>query len=198
MKKCIIISVLLMIMVTGAFAQSEMSIGGGFQFDLGIPTLDPPPGIKKILHPLYGAFGFIDTGNLEIDAALSYCPSKEPAFPVQGRASYLRLSFALLGKYPMEMDGFTLFPLFGGRLRMTLAQSDPWGNKIDFDIEDTLGLSLQLGGGLDFPLSYELFIRAEALLSLDLVTLKAIRDDNYDKLINRIGPTIKVGIGYRL
>jgi opacity protein-like surface antigen len=115
----------------------------------------------------------------------------------------LQLSFSLLGKYPIGLGGFNLFPLIGADYNLVLSAKDKDGNSAD-DAGDLSQIGLLAGLGLDFPFSSALFLRAEALFHFrlankfmnDLVDGAKSPGISVDPAYG-MGPRVKIGIGYR-
>jgi len=185
MKKSISILVLLVLLSLGAFAQEfSLSAGGGIQFDLGIPIQDGVDGVGYQI----GGFGFFDATYGELDVAFGYYGQTE--YELGG----LNLSFSLLGKYPFYVGPVTLSPLAGARLNLPLTASYN-GNKVDdFNTMDNANIDILTGVGVDTLLGSSIYLRTQALLTFGFKQFGA--PDELDTL-QSIGPTIKVGIGYK-
>ena len=185
MKKCISIVALLALIATGAFAQSSMfSVGGGAYFDLGILTPDGADDNQMGV----GGYGFFDLTYAEIDVGFGYYRLLDAE--VYGAD----LNFAVLGKYPINMGSFTLFPLLGVKLDIPLTQSYDGEKNDDYEVADNMRLGFQVGIGFDFPLSESLFIRPSVLFNLNLF---APGEDPFDDTLYSVGPMVKVGVGYK-
>ena len=185
MKKSISILVLLALVASGAFAQAfSLSAGGGVQFDLGVPTSDYLDGVDMFI----GGHVFFDATYAELGAGVGYYRLTDPE--LYGAA----LRFSLLGKYPFDLGGFSLFPLLGIRFSVPLNMSYD-GNSVDeFEVGDYVRFGFQVGAGADFPLGRSVFMRTSLLFNLDLF---APGEDPFDDGLYSLGPTVKVGVGYR-
>ncbi|MDR0302504.1 MAG: hypothetical protein LBI04_09375 [Treponema sp.] len=201
MKKSISILVLLALVAGGAFAL-DMSAGGGLLFDLsgnnGVADGDLYMG-TRILS--IGGYGFFDATFVEVDVSfaygmLTYVYDFGPLGDGSDDAgSALQLGFSLLGKYPIDLGGFTLFPLLGVNYNLVLSASDQDGNDMD-DAGDMSQLGFLAGLGFDLPLSDALYLRAEAMFNLRL-PMKIFDDLDSDNTTFGMGPRIKVGVGYK-
>jgi hypothetical protein len=206
-KKVLMGLIFLAIIVTGAFAQGfSLAAGGGALFDYNVGDfLKDSTGRKGEFKNLsFGGFGFFDATYVELDVNFAY-----GLFDANYNFSYslsatnnsaLQLGFTLLGKYPISLGGFALFPLLGADYNRVLSYmqenkylyAKPGGDS---------QFGLLAGAGLDFPFSNALFLRAEALFHLRFPS-KNVNDGA--KLIPGastglgFGPRIKIGVGYRL
>jgi hypothetical protein len=195
----------------------SMSAGGGALFDYsfknGIEFSESGhSAYMGIRNMSFGGFVFLDATYAELDVSFAYGLIKlvgEGNFPGgsgesinESAGHMLQLGFSLLGKYPMQMDGFTFFPLLGVEYNMVLS----WSN--ESDVSDDAGEMSQLGFlagvGFDFPLSRAVYIRAEALFNLRLPS-KAFNNmadvfgifGGGTNTTFGMGPRVKVGVGYK-
>jgi len=224
MKKIVIFLVLAALITGGAFAQ--MSIGGGAFLDMsfgnGFRYEENKNEIKlNTNNTSFGGFVFFDANYVEVDVNFAYGSLRSVlngsgVTANDGAGSMMQLGFSILGKYPIHLGSFTIFPLIGMNYNMVLSMKDKNGNKPDkvygFDDKESSFMAEYsqfglLGGiGLDVPFSNALFFRAEALLNLRLAN-KSMKDmvDAWKKLSPNdnakttlgIGPRIKIGIGFR-
>jgi len=215
MKKSISVLALLAIIATGAFAQGiSLAAGGGALFDISVGSgysaaTKGYSGTFSLQNISFGGFGFFDATYAELDVSFAYGMLTLANVENNGKketydASAIQLGFSLLGKYPIGMGGFTVFPLLGADYNMMLSLKDNKGNP-QKDPGDWSQLGLLAGAGLDYPLSGALFLRAEALFHLRLAS-KFVTDTvnstkkpgiNVDTNLG-VGPRIKIGIGYKL
>ena len=141
----------------------------------------------------------------------------------EGTGQETMLNFTLLGKYPFALnEKFTLFPLAGLEYHVALSQyRQPQGQErksrteeYNFDGEKyTLSyfnaMFIDLGAGMDFDLSTSIFFRTELLYNIRLETRQekdaqkqaragfgATGDSKLSGLSS--GPTLRLGVGYRL
>jgi outer membrane protein W len=225
MKKSIFVLALLAIVATGAFAQGfSMSAGGGGLFDYslnnGFKVSIDVPGISgsnvvTVQNLSFGGYGFFDATYAELDVSFAYgrITGKYEASGVfawmsdmdLGVGNALQLGFTLLGKFPIGLGGFTLFPLLGADYNIVLSyknQNGNYGKHMDLSQFGLLG-----GVGFDFPFSKALFLRAEAMFHFrffDKLTNDAIKSfetvaGGYGSLDKKygMGPRIQIGLGYR-
>jgi len=226
MKKSISILALLAIVATGAFAQGfSMAAGGGLLFDWSITgngykgTIDAqgllgrPGSYEGIVQNLsFGGFGFFDATYAELDVSFAYGMLKGKTKGeyygftlggVIGDATELQLAFTLLGKYPIGLGGFTLFPLLGADYNMVLSMWDKNASYKKTMDNNQFGL---LGGvGFDILFSSALFLRAEAMFHLrfpsklwrDMAATTSAGGYHDFKATYGMGPNIKIGLGYK-
>jgi hypothetical protein len=165
--------------MTGSFSNSYTTVGGGgfIFFDATYVEL---------------ALGF-SGGSLSFEGEYELIPNEEAT------TSYTAIDISLLGKLPFSLGRFTLFPLAGFDFQYFLSSF------IDEDIvEHSSHLNtwwFNLGAGLDFALTKNLYLRAEALYGIRFHTRWENDSMNFfttDMNINQgHGPTIKIGLGYR-
>ena len=135
------------------------------------------------------------------------------------------MGFSLLGKYPFRLSPrFTVYPLLGMDYQASLIQerTQPDGWVYDrsdglrekdkdghaYKLSDWNSLFVDIGGGADFAISGNIFIRGEFIYSFRLMTsyetknlefMKTMTGDNNPKLGGLTsGPTIRLSAGYRL
>ena len=101
-----------------------------------------------------------------------------------------------MGKYPLDLGAFTVFPLAGLRFNIPLTNSIDGKNNSSFKVADAMNLGFQLGGGLDLPLSEALYLRASMLFNIDLFA-PGDKPDGINADLSSAGPMIKAGVGYR-
>ena len=134
------------------------------------------------------------------------------------------LGFSFLGKYPFSLnERLTVFPLLGIDYQISLkqrrTQADGWVyDRTDglrekdkdnnaYKLEDWNSFWINLGGGLDFMLTGNFFLRGELLYGFRLMTsyetknldmMKALANDPNPKLGGLTsGPSIRIGVGYK-
>jgi len=233
MKKSISIFALLAIIATGAFAQRfSMAVGGGalldYSLDNGLNFDYPGYGGFKANVPTLsiGGFGFFDATYAELDVSFAYGMQKLVVTDKWGtgvmawdivsgmmgnsfEGGALQLAFTLLGKYPINLGGFTLFPLLGADYNLVLSSWNKNGLHDDskYTMENMSQFGLLAGTGFDLSFSKALFLRAEALFHLRF-PYKALDDiaKTYNsmnigvttKATYGMGPNIKIGLGYML
>ena len=212
MKKIAILA-LLALVATGAFAQGfQMSAGGGaffdYSFNNGISgsfsSVDSYLGIRNLS---IGAYGFFDATYVEVGVGISY---GSLSLGSEGWGSFVlamlggsddfgsavQLDLTLLGKYPIDLGAFTIFPLLGVSYNMVLSHTID-GNSNDSP-SDLNQFGILAGAGLDFNLTDSLYLRGEALFHLRFASKFAddLSGSGWDTTLG-MGPRIRVGVGYR-
>jgi len=207
---------LIVILLCAGAALSAQSIGVGFLYDLSVDN-----GIKTEGDGFVETMGtditslggsiFFDLYYVAIDFSFSrgtlesYAKSNDEDRKTNkdGR-TWTALGIGLLGKYPMDMAGITLFPLFGIHYNLVLSLYDH-DEKVDLPNGESVAewysqLSILAGVGFDIPFTNSLFLRAEALLNLAF-PMKFFNDiaDSDDSLSTTLGlgPRFKIALGYK-
>ena len=129
MKKGISILVLLAIVATGAFAQGfSVGVGGLFDMSVGNGLKAEAQGIKlteDVNNMSFGGFVFFDATYAELDANFAYglatLKMEQGNQKEDADATALQLGFTLLGKYPIGLGGFAIFPLLGADYNLVLS-----------------------------------------------------------------------------
>jgi len=219
MKKYIFILALIAIAATGAFAQwfpLHMAAGGGLLFDWsgnnGFEATYVGYHYKENLQVLsFGGFGFFDATYAELDVGFAYGSWTHvlSSSTIDG-GSALQLGFTLLGKYPIDLGNFTIFPLLGADYNMVLSGGEELpSHYFTKNPGDRNQFGFLAGAGLDYPLPFSdaLFLRAEVLFHLRFPS-KASKDSAEHYVNNDVGrhlngmnfgmgPRIKISVGYR-
>jgi len=175
MKKKTVLALLMATLLTGGvFAQINMSAGVGGSFsmhmtDYSRSDFDVP---KPIVGGGFNAFFdatyvmvkvgmFIGGDSREIDW--------ETGNKVTMKMTYNYLSLGLLGKYPIDLGGFTLFPMLGFEYNMLLSgEMEAGGATETFERSpDNDMYILQLGVGADFNLTDKIYLRPNILWGID-------------------------------
>jgi len=236
-KKIVLTLLLAAFVVGGVFAQMGISVGGGALLDfsgnngLKIETTAPPAPLGDgvvsstyggFRNTSFGAFAFLDVTYAEIDTYFAYGLITGITETKVGTAAavkkdedgggVLQFGFSLLGKYPVDLGGVTIFPLIGFDYNIVLTADNKFkGNGKAMDLSQ-FGFLAGIGG--DIKINGPLFIRLEGLLHMRLPP-KAYKDaktavDLTAPLIEAfggkfsakttmgIGPQIKVAIGVKL
>jgi len=216
----------------------DWNFGNGMKFTNGDNTISG--GTRNMS---FGGYAFLDVTYAEIDVSFSYggltqavkakgdykeAEMKDYGFTNGGDGgSVLQLGFTLLGKYPVKMGQLTVFPLLGVGYNMVLSHSKtdyPIAEVKDGDkvvtperkISELNQFSILGGGGLDYNINRNLYLRISALAQLRFAS-KALSDSvsaaddgiseakklypdvDYPSVstVLGFGPVIKVGVGYR-
>lgn len=192
MKKIALIT-LLVLVTTGTFAQTGMSIGGGgtiIDFSLNNALKIDISGIGDLKYGLnnvsFGGFFFFDAVYAEIDIGYAFgsldawtkdiMDALQDEGIVDGRiGTLMQLQFSLLGKYPIEFGRITVFPLIGISYNRVLLLMDDDGNSFKDAGKWLSQFGFLAGAGLDFEIISSLYLRAETMFQLRLPT-KLIKD----------------------
>jgi hypothetical protein len=225
MHKTAVLLVLVVTVLGPAFAEGpavQLGTGGGgiFMTDMGESTigdLSSSPLFKDFqnFNEVFGggAFAFFDATFAELTIGFhggSRTSRAEYTYKFSGKSVisliylpvYPVMDLGLWGKYPFQVGGTTLFPLLGinysGGYCVLLETGEKYFNNV---------LWFMAGGGADFPLSPKLFLRAEALYGLHLLSNVIQKyserqtdklGGNWEKYTPGHGLQIRVGVGYRL
>jgi len=168
MRKNIILMLLMAAFLAGgAFAQINMSAGLGGNFGVHMTSYsgdgdNPKPIIGGGFHAFFDA---------------TYAMAKAGMF-IGGQAwgdtsvTLTFFSLGLLGKYPIDLGSFTLFPMLGFEYNLFMSASAEGGklNRADMAL---LGGSrdmfiLQAGAGADFNITDNIYLRPSLLWGIDL------------------------------
>jgi hypothetical protein len=204
MKKISLILLLVVLVTAGAFAKEGLfALGGGAFFDMdwnhGVEAGGDFIGKNS---KNFGGYAFLDIKYLELNAGMAYGVI-QGVLKGSGSSTHVDLDnqfqvgFSLLGKYPFGIGPISLFPLLGVSCNMVLP-----GDKI----KDMSQFGFLGGAGVDIKLK-KLFLRGELLFNIRLPNnemsdlrdfLNALPGSAQDaKTTFGLGPTIKVGLGYR-
>ena len=217
-KKGLLVLILAATFAAGsAFAQVQLSagLGGNFAVHFSRMTLDVPwASVDPIDSTAMGGgfFGFFDATYAEASVGMGFANSKQQentllGIPKDEKGTDLTyLSLALFGKYPIDLGGFTLFPMLGvqGEILVNAAYD---GNKIkneDGLYSNNSQLWFKLGVGADINITESLYLRPTFLYGLRLPT--ASENDTIDmyksagaKDASAIGHglDVRLAVGYR-
>jgi opacity protein-like surface antigen len=200
MQKRIVLALLMAALLAGgAFAQASVSAGVGGNFgvysiSMSHPDWDidnPKPIVGVGFNAFFDAsyvmvkFGMFIGGNSEEE--------KIPYAKVFYETTYTFLSLGLLGKYPIDLGNFTLFPMLGfeyniflnSKYTMNIGGVSSGGTIDRSDLADDHASDLdmfilQLGLGADFNLSEQIYLRPSVLWGIDLASSeseKTFRDN---------------------
>jgi len=218
MKKFISVLILLALAATGAFAQ--ISVGGGFLFDLSTnngfeyTVTVPFTNLKRDYYDgnditSYGGFAFLDVSFAELGVSFAYgdptrvsiIDGDKTTIESDG-GSLTQLGLSALGKFPVKVGPLTVFPLLGVNYNMVLSIKNDNGDSVD-DPGDWSQFGILGGIGVDFFFTSNLFLRAEALCNLRFPSKAAKDMADAVPLVEPdttlgIGPQLKVGLGFRL
>jgi opacity protein-like surface antigen len=225
MKRCFLIFALIAITATGAFAQisfsagggvlMDMSFGNGTKVDIKMPYVEQS-GTSGMRNISFGPYLFFDATFAEAALYLSF-GSLTPTYEGESGDESLfatQFGFTLLGKYPIDLGTITVFPLLGISYNIPLSISYK-GESMD-DPTDYSQFGLLVGGGLDYNLNSNLYIRGQLMLQMRFASkVTSDRVDEAEKYKKEMesygmkvdkydvsttlgfGPVIRIGIGYR-
>jgi hypothetical protein len=199
MKKLIVLLVLAVAVSTTAFALPDfhLSAGLGGSFVGAFTTID---GESEEGDNFFGGgvFGFFDATYAELDLGVRFGANDgDPS------TSLTYFSFGVLGKFPIGLtEKLVLFPALGIDFDLLLGSNTDGESNSRADWEDfadlgdetlfSLGmdrLSLDVGGGVDFYILKQLYLRGEVLWAFQLNYAEDSKQFTH-------GPVIKLGVGY--
>jgi hypothetical protein len=160
----------------------------------------------------FGVGGFFDATYAQIGLGVtlgSMKQSVETNAPVSvggGTGSTMSLDISLMGKYPIEVTGLTLFPLAGIEYFSNFAGGIEGG---DLGPGDVSALWIKFGAGLDLSLGEKMFLRPTLLYGIRMannvektffenVPSSLVTLSNKESKEGGNGLTIKVSLGFRL
>ena len=225
MKKVISVLVLTALVTAGAFAV-DMSVGGGLFYDLSLlgGMKDDDGASMTFPNHSFGASVFFDATYVAVDLNFGIGFSLEgtqkdkdgkkadKADEYHG-SQFVNFGFGLIGKYPIELDALTVFPLVGVTYNMVLSSSSPKytadgkydgreKDKYEGDekISDLNQLGFVLGVGGDFDITEQLYFRGmlAAHLRLPNKEVKDFAKDFEVSAVPNIGPRLTLAVGYKL
>jgi hypothetical protein len=179
MKK--LIALIVIFVCVGSALSAQFSVGGGGILDFGIhswttkidgkkETKDDLSGSETNIQ--YGAMGFFDATYIEADVGVLFYNKSETIEKITYKYSTTSLMFGLLGKYPIDLGGFTIFPLAGFQFFIPLSQKsksddNDWvKNEFSGDNNsrmDNSNLWLRVGGGGDINITPQVYVRPSLL-----------------------------------
>jgi opacity protein-like surface antigen len=175
----------------------SVGLGGGVAYDGKVYNEDGDEG-QPAAHINGGGLLFFDATYAEIGIGIGGDTSTHK----DNEFSTTILALSLLGKYPIALKSFTVYPALGIEGDIIIgAMYD--GKAVDPDYLDYLqeygnSFSFKVGGGLDFPIKDKLYLRSQLLWAFRLPT-KGESDQFADKVTYNLGhgPTLKIGLGYK-
>ncbi|MCL2265892.1 MAG: outer membrane beta-barrel protein [Treponema sp.] len=207
MKKLLAVLFLAALVAGGAFAQlPPMSAGGGVILDMsfGNGVKNGHLGYKSQNQNVsFGGFAFFDITYAEVSIDFAYgSTTNSPLLGsnVETKGNVMQLGISALGKYPIEIGSFTLFPLVGVEYNMVLSGKFHNYKK---DIPNTKAMDFSqfgilAGAGVNYPIMRNLYIRGEVLVNIRFASKfnKDYADIVDGKTTLGFGPRVKVGVGY--
>jgi opacity protein-like surface antigen len=201
-KKLCAVLVLAALVAGGLSAQASIGLGGylggdfgggfeasasylGFSMDMALKTPYFGGGGYLFFDVTYAElfFGFFSGGG---PISLSYQVTGLPSEAYELDLTYTNLSFGALGKYPVSIGkSLSVFPLLGIEYLIFTTVKDKSSGEEYSDAVDFSSLWFKLGGGLDFAVTRQLYVRLEALYGLRLANkgekdIKAEMDPTVD------------------
>jgi len=217
-KKIVLALFLAVFVVVGTFAQTQFAVsaGGGALFDFSgnngtKDTESDKENYIGLRNTSFGAFAFLDLTYAEISGYFAY-GSLSMVYIEDGKSntdimkdtsiSAMQVGFSVLGKYPVDMGNFVIFPLIGVDYNIVLStKTKVDGKEVDNDeipkAEDLGQFGFLAGIGGDIKLNGPLFIRLEGLFHLRLPYSGAKDPGKGAKNTLGMGPQIKVALGYK-
>ena len=195
MKKGILVFISLMMVTGSVFAESRFSLsaGVGGLFSAGtVQTITFGNDEYSGGFVSGGGYAFFDATYVE--ASLGVSTGSIVLRDVDGEISKTNLNIGVIGKYPFRLtEKFHLFPMLGINYSLALSVSDA-GDPGDFS-----ELWFQLGAGIDFFFTNNIFIRFSPLLGFRLPTKHESDLVNAGGSADGIpfGFTARLAVGYR-
>jgi len=188
-KKIVLMLLITVFAVGGAFAQVGMSAGVGGNFGVHMTSYSHPDADFDNPKPIVGVGfnAFFDATYVMVKAGM-FIGGNSEEFDMGNKKQTMNitgtyLSLGVLGKYPVDMGGFTLFPMLGFEYNMLLSMKMSMGDdsetfkRADQDnASDSDMLILQLGVGADFNLTDKIYVRPNLLWGIDLNRSKGEKD----------------------
>jgi hypothetical protein len=207
-KKNLAVLIIAALTASGVFAQGfglSAGLGGYFGSDFG-------GGYEasgfKIEMPYFGGggFAFFDATYAELSVGvLAGGGSWKSGGSEDFKVSLMNLDIALLGKFPIAVgSSLTVFPLLGADYQVTLSLKDKDGEELEKEGGDKMAgdfsaLWFKLGGGLDYAITSNLYLRFEALYGIRLANKfeTDTKDDNDVDILLGHGLTAKLAVGFK-
>ena len=182
----------------GLFNTRELVAGGGIYgfFDATLVTL----GVGLVFN---GAGRFLDVPDLS-DTVSPYLTGEELL-----RFNVTQLNLSLMFRYPFEVhEQWSVFPMLGidgqialgdfdDRLRRNFREVANRGYEVPTHGQFWNSMWIRFGGGADFALRENLFLRGELLYGLKLTSARESRLSGYwDRAGVSNGLHVRIGVGY--
>jgi hypothetical protein len=202
----------------GAFAQVSAGVGGNFAVSFDSINYKYIGSTQEFLITTSGGgfYAFLDATYLEVNVGMLFGSQKikisSEGYSLerdQGTVTYLTLG--LFGKYPIDLGGFTLFPMLGIQFDLGLGAKDPNGNDLKFGQGNNPSMAdymnrfwVKFGVGADLNLSDAVYLRPSFLYGINFGTKD---NNNFVKDVNDLpgytatgfyhGLDIRVALGFR-
>ena len=183
MKKKLVLALLMAALLAGgAFAQININMSAGLGGNFGMHMTSYSGGGESESHNIVGGgfHAFFDATYAIAKAGMFFGGNSEKhdwgmGDPVTVKTSFTYFSLGLLGKYPIDLGSFTLFPMLGFEYNIFMSgKSSAEGESEKFKRSDLDSSSdfdafiLQLGAGADFNLTDKIYLRPSILWGIDL------------------------------
>jgi len=218
-KRIFLALIVLTLAACGAFAQVSIGVGGNFAVNWDSITAKGGGSTEEMLFTSSGGgfYAFLDATYLEVDVGMLF-GSQKVKFSSGGysseydNATGTNLTLGLFGKYPIDLGGFTLFPMLGIQLDIGLNAKDPDGNDIKFGQGNMPSMAdytnrfwVKFGVGADLNLSDAVYLRPSFLYGVNFGTkyiTDLVKDANDYPGVTATGfyhgLDIRVALGFRL
>jgi hypothetical protein len=192
MKKSLIFTVLFAIGVAAALPAQDFSMSAGVgglystQFDGGYSTT-----LGYVHYPVsgFGGFLFFDASYVEASAGVFFGKMSQETKLITHKEyiSLTSVNIGVLGKYPIELGSFVLYPLLGVEYDVNIVAKDEDGAPVKDKHDKANALQFNAlwfkgGIGADFSITDSIYIRGQALYGARLV-------NQYEKDIIDAGST---------
>jgi hypothetical protein len=206
-KKNLAVLVIAALTASGVFAQGfglSAGVGGYFGSDFGggYEVLS-----KKTEMPYFGGggFAFFDATYAELSVGVLAGALTMKGGSKDTSNSLMNLDIALLGKFPIAVgSSLTVFPLLGADYQVTLSLKDEDGEDLENSDGDKMAgdfsaLWFKFGGGLDYAITDNLYLRFEALYGIRLANkIETDEKDDHDAdVLLGHGLTAKLAVGFK-
>jgi hypothetical protein len=207
-KKNLAVLIIAALTASGVFAQGiglSAGIGGYFGGDFGGGI---EQGDEKIETPYFGGggFAFFDAKYAELSFGVLGGGGTWKMMSEDADMSIMNLDIALLGKFPIAVgSSLTVFPLLGVNYQATVSLKNEDGDEYegffgsDGGPSDFSALWFKFGGGLDYAITGNLYLRFEALYGIRLANKfeTDMKDDFEADVLLGHGLTAKLAVGFK-
>jgi len=208
MKKKLVLALLMAALLAGgAFAQININTSAGIGGNFGMHmTSYSGGGESESSNIIGGGFhAFFDATYAMAKVGMFFGGNSEKEEGVTIKTTYTYLSLGLLGKYPIDLGSFTLFPMLGFEYNMFLSGKrsagdlSSKGNRSDLGKSSDLDMFiLQLGAGAYFNITDKIYLRPSLLWGIDLFRNgdeKKFKDDGGTVFKHKLD--IGIAVGYK-
>jgi len=228
MVKKIVLVLLIAAVAAGSVFAVEMSAGLGGTFRGNFQTFSLTQDGKDALkasgfdEDIYntnrigaGFFAFFDAtyvmvslGYGSVDISSANTDLKKAQDDLKLKNTFSTFDIGILGKYPIDLGGFTLFPAVGLSFRIPLdfvrsvdGDTESWSDRTDDDITEWMSETwIKFGVGADFSLGEKLYLRPMFLYGIGTLNkgTQEVQDEmkDYFTIINH-GFDFSLAIGFK-